>query len=59
MVLISALMPAACRLAWMIGAMATIAGNDEAMVIEVSKPSGWPASASSALAFSGSPVGAK
>ena len=37
----------------MIGAMATIAGKDEAMVIEVSKPSGWPASASSCLGLVG------
>ena len=43
----------------MIGAMATIAGNDEAIVIEVSKPSGWPASASSCLAFAASPRGEK
>ena len=43
----------------MIGAIAIIAGNDEAMVIEVSKPLGNPASASSALAFATSPCGAK
>ena len=43
----------------MIGAIATIAGNDEAIVIEVSKPSAWPASASSSLAFSGLAPGVK
>ena len=53
--LILALMPTAARLAWMIGAMAIMAGKEEAMVIEVSKPSGWPASARSSLAFVGSP----
>ena len=53
---IVALMPTAARLAWMIGAMAIIAGKEEAMVIDVSNPSGWPASASSFLAFSTSPL---
>ena len=32
-VLIFALMPTAARFAWMIGAIATIAGNEEAMVM--------------------------
>ena len=40
MVPIFALMPTAARLAWMIGAIATIAGNEEAIVNEVSNPSG-------------------
>ena len=40
MVPILALMPTAWRLAWMMGAIAICAGNEEAMVMLVSKPFG-------------------
>ena len=55
MVLISAVIPMAARLACKIGAMATIAGNEDAIVIDVLNPSGTPASARSALALATSP----
>jgi hypothetical protein len=48
------LIPTAARLAWMIGAMPTIGGKDDGIVIVVSKPLGNPASASSAFALAGS-----
>src|SRR5262249_4778025 len=59
MVPIFALIPMAAKLAWMIGAIAICAGKEDAIVMVVSKPLGWPASANSAFAFSGSPFGLK
>ena len=59
MVEIVALMPTAARFAWMIGAIDTMAGKDETMVMEVSNPLGRPASANKALAFATLPRGVK